>query len=46
LPIAGKLKLLIQQQLIMREMLIDGLVMIANAENPRFIESKLKGYIS
>ena len=45
LPIAGKLKMLIQQQLVMKEMLIDGLVMIANAENPRFIESKLKGYI-
>ncbi len=46
LPIAGKLKMLIHQQLVMREMLIDGLVMIANAENPRFIESKLMGYIS
>jgi chemotaxis protein MotA len=46
LPIAGKLKMIILQQLILREMLIDGLVMIANAENPRFIESKLKGYIS
>jgi chemotaxis protein MotA len=46
LPIAGKLKLIIQQQLIMRVMLIDGLAMIANAENPRFIETKLKGYIS
>ncbi|TAJ81087.1 MAG: flagellar motor protein [Gallionellaceae bacterium] len=46
LPIAGKLKMVIMQQLVMREMLIDGLVMIANAENPRFIENKLKGYIS
>jgi chemotaxis protein MotA len=45
LPIAGKLKILIQQQVNMREMLIDGLSMIANAENPRFIENKLKGYI-
>jgi chemotaxis protein MotA len=46
LPIAGKLKMIIMQQLTMREMLIDGLTMIANAENPRFIESKLTGYIS
>jgi len=46
LPIAGKLKMLMMQQLVRREMLIDGLEMIANAENPRFIESKLKGYIS
>jgi chemotaxis protein MotA len=45
LPIAGKLKMLILEELKKREMLIDGLVMIANAENPRFIESKLKGYI-
>ncbi len=46
LPIAGKLKLLIAQQVNMREMLIDGLCMVANAENPRFIENKLKGYIT
>lgn len=46
LPIAGKLKVIVMQQLVLREMLIDGLVMIANAENPRFIENKLKGYIS
>lgn len=46
LPIAGKLKILIQRQVDMREMLVDGLCMIANAENPRFIESKLRGYYS
>ncbi len=46
LPIAGKLKILIGQQVSMREMVIDGISMIANAENPHFIETKLKGYIS
>ncbi len=45
LPIAGKLKILIARQVTMREMLIDGLCLIANAENPRFIENKLMGYI-
>lgn len=45
LPIAGKLKILIGRQVNMREMLIDGLCMVANAENPRFIENKLRGYI-
>ena len=45
LPIAGKLKIIIGQQVNMREMLIDGLCMVANAENPRFIENKLKGYL-
>jgi chemotaxis protein MotA len=45
LPIAGKLKIIIGEQVNMREMLIDGLCMVANAENPRFIETKLKGYV-
>lgn len=46
LPIAGKLKLIILQQTAMREMLIDGLAMIANGENTRYIEMKLQGYFS
>ncbi|GAB1233184.1 flagellar motor protein [Ferrigenium sp. UT5] len=46
LPIAGKLKILIAREVVLREMAIDGLCMIANAENPHFIENKLKGYIS
>lgn len=46
LPIAGKLKALITQQMVMREILVDGLTAIASGENPHFIESKLQGYIS
>ncbi len=45
LPISTKLKVLISQQVVMREMLVDGLVAIANGENLRFIENKLQGYI-
>ncbi len=45
LPIANKLKTLINQQVIWREMLIDGLVAIAQGENPRIIEEKLLGYV-
>ncbi len=45
LPIANKLKTLINQQVIWREMLIDGLVAIAEGENPRIIEEKLLGYV-
>lgn len=45
LPISSKLKSIIEQEVIMREMLIEGLVSIANGENPRVIESKLQGYI-
>jgi chemotaxis protein MotA len=46
LPMAGKLKSLIMQQVAMREMLVDGLMAIASGENPRFIEGKLQGYVS
>jgi len=45
LPMSGKLKYLVEQEVVMREMLIEGLVSIANGENPRVIESKLQGYI-
>ena len=46
LPIAGKLKMLILQQVNIREMFIDGLMLIANGENTRYLENKLQGYIS
>ena len=46
LPIGGKIKSLIAQQMVIREMLIDGLAAIANGENPSYIENKLQGYIS
>lgn len=46
LPIANKLRSLIVQQMVMREILMDGLIAIASGENPRFIENKLQGYIS
>jgi chemotaxis protein MotA len=46
LPIAGKLKILISNQVSKRSMIIDGLCMLANADNPRYIENKLSGYIS
>ncbi len=44
LPIANKLKSIIAEQTMMYEILVDGLVSIANKENPRFLESRLKGY--
>ena len=45
LPISNKLKTLVNQQVVWREMLIDGLVAIAEGENPRIIEEKLLGYV-
>lgn len=45
LPVANKLKAIIAQQVVVREMLIEGLGSIANGENPRAIETKLQGYM-
>ena len=45
LPIAGKLKYYISRMVAAREMMIDGLVGIAIGDNPRIIESRLKGYL-
>lgn len=45
LPIANKLKGLIHKQTQFREMLIEGIISIAEGENPRSIETKLQGYL-
>lgn len=45
LPIANKLKAIIGREMVKREMVMEGLVGIANGENPRIIETKLLGYI-
>jgi chemotaxis protein MotA len=45
LPIAGKLRALIERQVAHRELLLDGLVGIANGENPRFVEARLMGRV-
>jgi chemotaxis protein MotA len=45
LPVASKLKVAIQRQTEAREMVIDGMISIAQGENPRSIESKLQGYL-
>jgi chemotaxis protein MotA len=45
LPIANKLKNIIGREIVMREMLIEGLIAVANGENPRLIERRLQGYL-
>jgi chemotaxis protein MotA len=45
LPIAAKLKVTIQAQSQVRAMIIEGMLSIAQGENPRSIESKLQGYL-
>ena len=45
LPVANKLTLYISRQSQMKELLIEGILYIADGENPRAIEMKLSGYL-
>ena len=45
LPVANKLKAVVMQQSLYREMLLEGLMSIAEGENPRSIEMKLEGFV-
>ncbi len=45
LPIANKLTLYINQQSQVKELLIEGVLYIADGENPKAIEMKLSGYL-
>jgi chemotaxis protein MotA len=46
LPISKKLLSTISHMVTVREMLVDGLVGIANGDNPRIIQSRLQGYLA
>ncbi len=46
LPAAGKLKIRIRDEQIIREMTIEGVVSILEGMNPRMLESKLTGFLS
>ena len=45
LPMANKLKAVIHGQTQVRQMTIEGIIAIAQGENPRNIEARLKGYL-
>ncbi len=45
LPIASKLKAAALAQSHVREMIIEGMISIAQGDNPRIIESRLQGYL-
>jgi chemotaxis protein MotA len=45
LPIGSKLKAVVANCVSQRELIIDGLVAIARGDNPRNIESRLRGYL-
>ena len=46
LPISSKLRFHVSRLVRLKEMFIEGIVSIANGENPRMIEAKLQGYVS
>jgi len=46
LPMANKIKSIIHDQTTFREMIIEGIISIAEGENPRNIETMLEGYIN
>jgi chemotaxis protein MotA len=45
LPFANKLKSLVHREVQFRELVIEGIVAIAEGENPRNIEAKLQGFL-
>ena len=45
LPVANKLKMCVHSQSQYRELMIEGVIAIAEGENPRTIEMKLNGYL-
>ena len=45
LPIAGKLRKRSRDELTIKEMIIEGVVALANGENPRIVERKLHSYM-
>jgi len=46
LPVAKKLLANIGQLVVLREMYVDGIIGIANGDNPHVIESRMQGYIA
>jgi chemotaxis protein MotA len=45
LPFGTKLKHRLKEELLQKEMVIEGLIAIQNGENPHFIEQKLRAYL-
>ncbi|PCJ33145.1 MAG: flagellar motor protein [Gammaproteobacteria bacterium] len=45
LPIGNKLKAIIHRQSLLYSMLIEGMINVADGENPRIIESRLQAYL-
>lgn len=46
LPFANKIRGIISREMVKRSMVVEGLVAVANGENPRLIETRLRGFIA
>lgn len=46
LPIAGKLRLKSDEEIVMKQVMIEGILSIQAGENPRIVEEKLKAFLS
>lgn len=44
-PLAGKLKARSKEEILLREMIMEGILSISKGENPRIIEEKLNSYV-
>lgn len=45
LPIAGKLRILTESEVLMREIMLEGILSVQQGENPRIIEEKLSSFL-
>src|SRR5690554_5227570 len=46
IPIAGKLKIRSEEEIIIRRVMVEGILSIQAGENPRIVEEKLKSFLS
>jgi chemotaxis protein MotA len=46
LPMAGKLRKRSKEETLIKEMMVNGIISIANGENPRIVEQKLHSFVS
>ncbi len=46
LPFCNKIRAVIAREMVKRAMVVEGLVAVANGENPRLIETRLRGFIA
>ena len=45
LPVAGKLKARTEEEVLLKEIIIEGIILIQSGENPRIVSEKLKSFI-